>query len=224
MKLRAVIFDLDGTLGDTLPVCYAAFRETFEQFLGRSYADQEIAAMFGPSEEGVFQRMVPDRWEACMEAFLAAYERVHAEHARAFPGLEAALRLLKERGLALGIVTGKGPRSAAISLRHLGLAGYFDAVEAGHAGGGSKPEAIRKVLDGWGIGPEDAIYIGDLTYDINAARKAGVTPLGAAWSPTANAERLEAAAPLAVFRSVESFARWIADNVEAGGGGMCEPG
>jgi phosphoglycolate phosphatase-like HAD superfamily hydrolase len=61
MSLQGVIFDLDGTLGDTLPVCFAAFRETFRHYLGREYSDREIRAMFGPTEEGIIQRMIPGR-------------------------------------------------------------------------------------------------------------------------------------------------------------------
>lgn len=209
MKLAAMIFDLDGTLGDTLPVCFEAFRHTLLQFLGRRYTDAEIRAMFGPSEEGILQRLVPERYEECLRAFLAAYERAHSERATSFPGIERLLGQLRERGVRLGIVTGKGPGSAEISLRHLGLAPYFEAVEAGSADGGIKPAAIRRLLGRWAVAPERAAYVGDVPYDVRAAQEAGVMPLAAAWAPTADAAALRQAGAQEVFTSVEALARWL---------------
>lgn len=216
VRLEAVIFDLDGTLGDTMPVCYAAFRAAFHEFLGRSYSDDEIRAMFGPSEEGVIRRLVPDRSEGCLQAFLAAYEREHQQRATCFAGVEGALRLLKASGVRLGIVTGKGPRSAEISLRHLGLTPYFDALEAGSPEGGIKPQAILRMLAGWAIPPERAAYVGDLPYDVWAAKEAGVLPLAAAWAPGSDASALAAAEPQAVFATVEAFAQWLGEYLCAG--------
>ena len=63
MNLGGLIFDLDGTLTDTLPVALAAFREAVRVYSDRSYTDEEIVARFGPTEEGMLQRLVPDRWE-----------------------------------------------------------------------------------------------------------------------------------------------------------------
>ena len=210
MKLEAMIFDLDGTL------CYVAFRAALEAFLGRRYTDAEIRALFGPSEEGVFQRLVPGRWEECLEVFLAAYERAHQAHAASFPGLEQALATLKARGLTLGLVTGKGRRSADISLRYLGLGHYFDGVEAGSATGGVKPAAIGRLLAAWGVPADRAAYLGDVPSDVDSARKAGVIPLAAAWAPGADAAALQARRPHALFRTVEGFVDWVAGNLDEG--------
>jgi pyrophosphatase PpaX len=124
------------------------------------------------------------------------------------------LGLLRQRDVALGIVTGKGAHSAAISLRYLGLAHYFDVVETGSAEGAVKPRAIQKVIARWGMSPRQVAYVGDSAYDVEAAQEAGVLPLGAAWAATADADRLNALTPLATFRSVESFIKWIDNNVE----------
>lgn len=214
MRLAGVIFDLDGTLGDTLPVCFAAFRRALRRFSDRYYTDEEITALFGPSEEGMIQQLVPDHWQACLETYLAVYEEESARSARLFPGIETALRLLSERGILLAIVTGKGTHSAAISLRHLNLAKYFDVVETGSAEGGVKPRAIQKVLTKWGAVPSRVAYVGDAPADMEAAREAGVIPLGAAWDATSSAEGLNALRPLETFRSVEGFITWIEENVE----------
>ncbi len=215
MRLEGVIFDLDGTLGDTLPVCFAAFRHAMQGFSHRRYTDEEIAALFGPSEEGIIRRIVPDQWHTCLKAYLAAYEEESARDARLFPGIETALRLLKRRGLALAIATGKGAHSAAISVRHLRLAEYFNVVETGSPDGGVKPQAIRKILSQWGVLPHQVAYVGDAPTDIDSAREAGVIPLGAAWAATTSADDLRARAPLETFQSVTSFIAWIEQNVES---------
>ena len=214
MQIEGVIFDLDGTLADTLPVCFVAFRRTMEAFSDRRYTDEEIMAHFGPSEEGILQRLVPDRWEACLRVYLAVYEQEHLRAARLFPGIEEALRRLRKRGIPLAIVTGKGPQSAAISFRHLGLARYFDVLETGGPEGSIKPQAIRKVLARWSVPPERVAYVGDASSDMEAARAAGLIPLGAAWDPRATVQSGNGRDSLVLFPTVERFTDWIEVAVE----------
>jgi len=214
VRFDGFLFDLDGTLADTLPICFAAFRRALMPFSGRSYSDEEIASRFGPTEEGMIRRLVPDHWEACLEAYLSAYEEESRRRARLFPGIDAALRLLQARGVEMAIVTGKGARSAGISLGDLQLAKFFAIVETGSPDGGVKPGSIRKVLTRWGVPPQRAAYVGDAPSDIEAARAAGVMPLAAAWAPTSQAEALCALTPRETFRTVDEFVRWIEKNVE----------
>lgn len=205
-----MIFDLDGTLGNTLPVCYVAFREALLTYTGREYADAEIDALFGPSEEGIVRRVAPRQWRECLEAYLAAYERHHDLAPHPFPGIAEALDTFKQRGLRLGLVTGKGPRGAAISLRRLGLADAFEMIEVGSPEGAVKPDAIRRILARWGMAPERAAYVGDTAYDVEAAREAWVIPLAAAWAPTARRDELLAAQPTACFTDVTQLVAWVA--------------
>lgn len=218
MRLDGVIFDLDGTLGDTLPACFAAFRRALGDFTDRRFTDREIMALFGPSEEGMIQRLVPSQWQACLQTYLAEYARAHLHYAKPFPGIETALGLLKERGVAVAIVTGKGAQSAAISLNQLGLADYFEIVETGSPNGGVKPSSIQKVLTTWGALPHRVAYVGDAASDIEAARAVGVIPLGAAWDARSDAHSLSAMGPLATFCTVEGFIRWIETDVESNRG------
>jgi phosphoglycolate phosphatase-like HAD superfamily hydrolase len=214
MQLQGAIFDLDGTLGDTLPVCYQAFRYVFEQFQGKTYSDAEIANMFGPAEKGIFQKRIPDQWELAWRAFLERYSFLHPQYGKKFSGIERALDLLRDNTIPLGIVTGKGKESAEISLEHLGLVAYFSVLEAGDDERGVKPDAIRRILKEWKLPGEKVIYVGDLTYDIRSAREAGVIPIAAGWSNTQSQDELLSEEPCALFSSVEEFIEWLVN--EAG--------
>lgn len=224
MQLDGMIFDLDGTLTDTFRVCFTAFREALRPITGRTFSDEEIMARFGPSEEGMLQRWVPDRWEECLRLYLAAYEREHRRFARTFPGTEAALGLLRARGIRLAVVTGKGPHSAAISLAQLNLAPYFDRVETGSPEGAVKPRCIQRVLERWGVSASRVAYLGDVPSDVEASRVVGVQPLGAAWDERADADALRALNPLAVFDAVPQFIQWIEATVEPHTGGTPRSG
>ncbi len=209
MSLKGVIFDLDGTLGDTLPVCFAAFRETFRRYLGREYTDREIRALFGPTEEGILQNLLGERWEEGLLHYLDAYRKAHAQCAEPFPGMRGALDLLRANNVCLAVVTGKGPQSAELSLEALGLADLFDMIEAGSAQGGVKPHCMRKVVSTWGCDPSDVACVGDAPSDIRSAREIGAVPLGAAWASTADYDVLVSLQPHAVFRTVADFSQWV---------------
>lgn len=205
MSIAALIFDMDGTLGDTIPSILTAFRETFARFGGRIYTDDEIMTMFGPSEEGIISRYVPsDVYELALQYFLDRYAHLHAD--QPFPGIRELMGYLQERGVRIAVVTGKGPKTAAISMRVYGLERYIDRLETGSAHGAVKPELIRRVLNCWRLPADQVAYVGDAQSDMADARTVGVLPLGAAWSQPASIT--EADTPYR-FTSVESLKSWL---------------
>ena len=208
-RLAGMIFDLDGTLVDTLPVAFSTFRSVVAEFTDRRFADEELIAMFGPSEDGILRRLFPDHWERCFERFVGEYAERHAGCSAPFRGIDVALDVLKRRGVRLAIVTGKAARTAAITLERVGIADYFDVVETGSPEGGVKPRAMRKILDAWRLSPRSVAYVGDAVSDIEAARAVGVVALGAAWGGTMPPAELEKAGADVVFTDVENFIRWL---------------
>lgn len=211
--LRGVIFDLDGTLGDTLPVCYRAFARVFARRLGREYTDAEIHSMFGPSEEGILARLCPDDPDTALADYLREYRLAHALCPQPFEGIPDLLHWLRDEGVALAIVTGKGPHSARISLEAFDLAGVFPVVEAGSAAGGVKPTAMRRVLADWGIAPGDVAGVGDSPSDVRAAGEVGITSVAAAWARGADRDRLAASQPDHLFGAVSALRRWLAERM-----------
>lgn len=210
--IRGAIFDLDGTLGDTLPVCYRAFRDVLRSRTGREYADHQIHAMFGPSEEGVLAKHCPDATDEALADYLAVYRSAHAICPHPFAGIRAILQGLRDRAVALAIVTGKGPGSARISLERFELQGLFPIVEAGSPDGGVKPAAMRRVLQRWGIAPSTVIGVGDSPSDIRSAREAGIVSVAAAWAPGCDAARLASCRPDRIFGEVSAFGRWLSES------------
>ncbi|MDR3600494.1 MAG: HAD family hydrolase [Desulfosporosinus sp.] len=209
MKLKGIIFDLDGTLLNTLPVCYRGFRKTLLEFTRREYSDQEIAALFGPSEEGIFKKLFPSSWQESLQVYLLEYDRIHPEYAEPFAGIPEALTLLQERKLKLALVSGKGPGSMAISLKHSGLGRFFDLVRTGSDEKASKPEHLREVLKIWDYSPEEVAYVGDMAYDMSSAIEVGAYAIGALWATTTNAQKVLAMNPEVAFDNVPSFIEWI---------------
>ena len=222
MSIQGFLFDLDGTIGDTLPVCYAAFREVFREYLGRNYSDEEVRALFGPTEEGIIRDLVPDRCRECLGDFYQAYERAHDRCPLPFPGIATGLKILRRRGVRLAIVTGKGLRTTTTSLKVFGLDKMFDVVETGSPNGGMKPESMSRVLKKWHLEARQVASIGDSPSDIRAAQQVGATAFGAAWASTSDSGVLMAHNPTAVFRQVDEFLDWIDANA-AGVGFQMHP-
>ncbi len=208
--MRAALFDLDGTLADTMPVCFAAFREVFREELGVDLDNDAIAIHFGPSEEGVLRKVLGlDREAAATERYLERYARLHRDVPGLFPGMERVLQRCADMGLRRGIVTGKGPRSARISADQLGLDAHFEVIEAGSPEGWSKVERLRHILDAWGIDAGAGFYVGDHPSDVRAARELGLHAISVAWCPLADVEALRRAEPDALLTRPEDLLAWL---------------
>ncbi len=215
MHIQGVIFDLDGTLGDSIAVGLEAFRRTFRHFTGKEYADHEIRALWGPSEEGVFMNFAPDRWQEYLQVYLSDYEQVHRDlEVGAFPGIHDVIELLKSSGVRVAVVTAKGPHSAAISLRFYQLSDAFEYVESGSIHGLNKAERIEYVVGEWDLPKDRILYIGDVVSDITAAREAGVVPVSVAWAPQVDAEVLAGHHPAQLFTTTEDFHAWLAAQLD----------
>jgi len=209
-KIKAVIFDLDGTLANTLPLCISAFRNSIEPLINRSVTDNEIIATFGPSEEGTIMALAPDFYEKGVADYISHYENQHDMCPTAFTEIPQLLANLKDRHIRTAMVTGKGKRSADISLEKFGIAGYFELLEAGMPEGPRKPQGIQNILNAWDdILKTEVIYVGDAPSDITACREVGIPVVAAAWAETAEPDKLEALQPDELFYTVADFENWL---------------
>jgi pyrophosphatase PpaX len=209
VTLAAVLFDLDGTLVDTLPICYLAFRGALEDAGAATMTDDEIHALFGPSEEGMMQRVLPEDWERVLPAYFDEYRRLLGSCPAVVSELVDALALLRQRRIRTALVTGKSRVTAIMSIQHFGLDDAFDAIECGSPQGVVKADVIRRLLARWNISPADAVYVGDGAADMVAAREAGVLAAGAAWAQGARASELKEARADVIFTDAAEFLTWL---------------
>lgn len=215
MQISGVIFDLDGTLGDSVPVSVEAIIRAVAAFSGKTYTYDEIVARFGPTEQGILRQLVPEQdLEASYQRFLQEYETLNQQgDYGVFPGIPEVLELLRAHQVPTAVVTGKGPDSARISLRYFGLTDAFEFVEAGGPEGPIKDVCIRKVAADWGVPLDEIIYVGDGSADVDLSRKAGVQPVSVAWAGTEPIADLAAKNPYRLFTQVEDLRAWLAQQM-----------
>jgi len=213
-KIKAVIFDLDGTLANTLPLCIQAFRQSVEPLINRSISDAEIIATFGPSEEGTIMTLAPNHYDKGVSDYLYYYENLHEMCPVPFDGIKDVLQTLKNKGIRIAMVTGKGKQSTDISLRHFELPHFFEIIETGSPKGARKAEGIQLILD-WlsDIRKDEEIYVGDAPSDIIASRKVGIPVVAAAWVDTAEPEKLQELKPDELFYTIKDFSDWLFDKI-----------
>ena len=210
--LKAFLFDLDGTLGNTVPLCVAAFREALEPLVGRTLTDGEIIATFGPSEEGTIAAFAPQHFDEGMARYLKAYTRLHDHWPNPFSGIRELLIELKQRGTFIGLVTGKGPLSLAVTLQRYDFESLFDAVKAGQPEKAVKDICIDELVTEYALERQSTLYVGDTPYDMRVSRACGLKVAAAAWAPAADAAKLRACSPDYLFETVQA----LADLVRAG--------
>jgi phosphoglycolate phosphatase/pyrophosphatase PpaX len=204
-NMKTILFDLDGTLGDTLPLCIAAFRKAIEPLAERTLTDGEIIATFGPSEEGTIRAFIPGQYEAGVTEYLRSYEQLHHQWPQPFPGIPELLCWLKRKDVFVGMVTGKGSLSAAITLNRYGLSDYFDTVKTGSPEGPIKERCFEEIIESFSINRNDILYVGDTPSDILASRACGIKVAAVAWASTAEPEKLASMLPDFLFMTVQEF-------------------
>ena len=208
--IKGLLFDLDGTLANTLPLCIQAFRQAVEPLANRAFTDSEIIATFGPSEEGTIQSLIPAYYQQGITDYHTHYKQLHAQCPTPFEGIPELLNDVRHLGIRVGLVTGKGPHSTTISLDYFGLHHFFEFIETGWIHGPRKVAGIQSILTQWADLPIDQIwYVGDAPSDILAAKEVGIPVVGAAWAITANPEELAALHPDQLFMTIREFDAWV---------------
>ena len=212
--IKTAIFDFDGTLADTIPLCREAFRRAIRKLDGRILTDEEIERQFGPDDLGVIRKLIPGKpelHERGRELFIHYYRELHADLAPApFPGAAELLRTLRNLGIRLAMVTGKRLESAEISLQFFHLSEFFPILETGSPERGVKPDRIKRALARLNSVASEAIYIGDAPTDVDACRSVPIRILAAGWAAEADINGLREKKPdflLTRFEDLERFFR-----------------
>jgi pyrophosphatase PpaX len=157
-----------------------ALSRLFHDDLGLEIEEQEISRYIGVSSREVLEQLAPDRVEELLEVWLG-YHKEMLSNTSLFPGIEETIRVLAEAKLVLGVVTGQNRRELEVSRQHIAMDGLIEVWISADDAPFSKPHPapVRLALDSLGCPPDQAIMIGDTSFDMEAGRKAG-TLLGAA--------------------------------------------
>jgi pyrophosphatase PpaX len=194
----AILFDLDGTLIDTIELLLSSVRHAFRGRTERVPTEAEWVAGIGTPL--VTQLRPYAATEAELGTLVEGYRSYQREHhdrlTRCYGGVLETVTRLRDQGHPLGVVTSKGDEIASRSLAHVGLAPLMDTVVGCDSCTRHKPdpEPVLVALDRLGYGPEEALFLGDSPHDMASGNAAGVITVAALWGPFTRA-MLEPTAP-----------------------------
>jgi pyrophosphatase PpaX len=181
---RAVLFDLDGTLVDTVPFVLACVHHAFAGYAGAPTDAQWMAGMGTPlrTQLATFARR-PEDVDALQARYRAFWHENHDRWTRCFPGALETVAALAGQGAPLAIVTAKTRNGALRTLEHVGLLPYFGAVVCADSCARCKPdpEPVLLALRELGVPAARAVMVGDAVHDVIAGCAAGVRSFGAGW-------------------------------------------
>ena len=210
MTTKLIIFDFDGTLGDTRRNIVTTMQMTIRKMQLPSRTEAECAATIGLPLAGCFKAMFPDIDEEIIPRCAETYRRIFNENLQsikpeAFPGVVKTLKTLKEQGFALTIASSRSRNSLKELTHDMGIADYIsyligadDVKEAK-----PKPEPVLKTLTAMHFDASETLVVGDMAVDILMGSNAGTKTCGVTWGNGTREELKEAGADFIIDRMEE---------------------
>jgi pyrophosphatase PpaX len=186
-RTSAVLFDLDGTLIDSIELIRESYRHTLLAHTGSSPADAFWLAGLGRPLAWQFEQFTRDPAE--VERMIATYRAYnlarHDELVRRYPGALEAVQSMAQRGIRLGVVTSKLRSGALKGLRLCGFEGLFEVVLGADDVARPKPdpEPVLRALELLELPAAEVVFVGDSPHDLDCGRAAGVRTAAALWGP-----------------------------------------
>ena len=183
--IRAAVFDLDGTLLDTLDDLADSANIALSEFCQPPRATSEIRLFVGNGVKKLVERMLgdqPELVEPCMARFKVLYQQHMLDKTCAYPGVVPMLRALREAGVGIAVVSNKFD-GAVGRLCDVLLPDLVDVAlgELPSLPRKPAPDSTLMVLAMLDVMPSDAIYIGDSDTDVFTAHNAGLKCIGVTW-------------------------------------------
>jgi len=194
---RGILFDLDGTLVDSLQMTFDAFNHGLRSVGAPVRTPEEVMAHFGPGEDEIFTKLTTPTLAAAAYEASIAYTDQNMGRTPLHAGVAEMLARFRSAGIPMSVVTGRSWKTTEIILRHHGLLDAFVTIVAHDHVNSSKPspEGLELALSRMNLKPTDACYVGDTPMDMLAARRAGMEGIAALWDRLASRENLEKQQP-----------------------------
>ena len=204
---KAVIFDFDGTVCDTGEGILKSARYALDAFGYQVSEDDDLSYFIGPPLLVVFQERfgaTAEQAVALVSKYRERYTNTGLFECHLYDGMEKLFASLKRDGIKLGIASSKPKKYIDILLEKFGLVKYFDAVCGVDFQADCEPKhsVLARCVAALGVSPQEAVMVGDRSYDVDGARENEMDAIGVLWGYGTK------------FEFIESGARFIADKPE----------
>jgi phosphoglycolate phosphatase-like HAD superfamily hydrolase len=211
MKIKLIIFDLDGTLINAYPAIIKSFNYTMQKLNYPKQDDLSIRRAVGWGDKNLLKPFIDPR---DLKKGLFIYCRHHKtallKGSRLFPRVKMILRYLKNKGYKLAVASNRPTIFSLILIRHLGLGKYFDYVLCADKlkHGKPYPEILKKIMQRFNVASRQALYVGDMVIDVQAGRRAKIKTIivttGSSTKQEINKEN-----PYRIIRRIAELAKFV---------------
>lgn len=208
--IKCVIFDLDGTLADTLPDIMTAVNGVRAHY-GFTPVDEKFVLKFINGDTEEFARNIgpdlgPDKIGEAIAVYKEIYAKCYLDKTAAYAGLSEVLALLKARGVKLAVFSNKS-NDYVKNLADKLYPGIFDiALGAGVFASKPAPDGALDIIRRFGVSADETVFVGDSDVDVNTGNNAGMRVIGVSWGYRGH-EFLENLGRCTVVDTVEELAR-----------------
>lgn len=217
-NFKAVLFDVDGTLVDSMGKIVNGLGDAYEKFTGNRLDEATIRSLIGlPLNVQLKNHGKPnasdDEMDEMIQYTISRYEQHRHLERELLPAIES-LRLCHQAGLKTALVTSKNAAEMELFVPHFSGMEYVDASVTASDVARPKPEpdCVLLACDLINVAPQDALYIGDAIFDIQAARAAGATPVAVAYGSAAPQD-LEKEKPALLLETPEALLAWTRESL-----------
>ncbi|MGD0336803.1 MAG: HAD family hydrolase [Candidatus Omnitrophota bacterium] len=176
-NIKLIIFDLDGTIVDAYPAIISSFNYAMEKTGYPLQSGPAIRKAVGWGDENLLEPFVGKRdLKKALKAYRLHHKKSLLVKSRLFPGTRQLLKYLRDRGYKLAVASNRPTRFSWLLIRHLKLRPYFSYVLCADRVKYGKPHPglLKKIIRRFRVASSRVIYVGDMTIDAQAGRRAGV--------------------------------------------------
>mgnify|MGYP006317538117 FL=1 len=209
-RFHAVLFDLDGTLADTIPLIVASYQHAFRTVLGEEIDEARARAWIGRPLLAALLEESPEHGHDLDQTYREWNLANTARLIRRYEGVPEMLEALASAGVRMAVATSKRRQTARLALEGVGIDHLIEVAAALEDTTRHKPEPdpLLHAAAALGAQPCDCVYVGDATVDVLAARAAGMAAIAVSWG-AADREALAATGPDALVDTVADLTAYL---------------